>query len=300
MQQTTCLLPGGYWDAGGVLHRQADLTALTGREEELVADKAVCAAAAATAVLARCVRRIGTVEPVTQEVARELLVGDRQYLLIKLRQLTFGDRVDATVRCPWPDCGEPVDIDFTISEVPVKEVGPFAALHDVELSPEAAAASGLGSSAVRARFRLPNGGDQEALAPLLARNEAEALTGLLCRCIRGIGGDDGASEERVRNLSPEARVQIEREMEKAAPGVDLTLEAKCPQCARAFPVPFDVQDFFLGEARQSRDLLYREIHYLAYHYHWSEQEILDMTRDKRRRYIEILSDEMEQLNSATG
>jgi len=300
MQQTTCLLPGGYWDAAGVLHRQAQLTALTGREEELLADKAVCAAAAATAVLARCVRRIGTVEPVTQEVARELLVGDRQYLLIKIRQLTFGDRVEAVVRCPWPDCGESVDIDFTISEVPMKNAGARAGFYDAELSPEAAAASGLGPGAVRARFRLPNGGDQEALAPLLARNEAEALTRLLCRCVCGIGADDSASEEQVRNLSPEARVQIEREMEKAAPGVDLTLEAKCPQCARAFPVPFDAQDFLLGEARQSRDLLQREIHYLAYHYHWSEREILDMTRDKRHRYIEILSDEMERLNSATG
>lgn len=301
MEQATCLLPGGYWDANGVLHRKAELTALTGREEELLADKAAgITASLVTALLVRCVRCIGTIQPVTEDVARELLVGDRQYLLIKLRQLTFGDHVDATVRCPWPDCGEAVDIDFKISEVPIKENGASTPLHNMELSPEAAATSGLGSDELRARFRLPNGRDQEMLAPLLARNEAEALTQLLCRCICSIGAEEHASPEQVRKLSSAARLEIERQMEQAAPGVDLTLEAKCPQCGRAFPVPFDAQDFLFGEARHGQDLLYREIHYLAYHYNWSERDILDMTREKRHRYLEILSNEMERLNSATS
>jgi hypothetical protein len=64
-------------------------------------------------------------------------------------------------------------------------------------------------------------------------------------------------------------------------------------------VPFDVQDFFFGELRTSRDLLYREVHYLAYHYHWGEREIMDMPRQKRRIYIDILAEEMGKLNDGT-
>ena len=60
-------------------------------------------------------------------------------------------------------------------------------------------------------------------------------------------------------------------------------------------MPFDPQEFFFGELRTSRDLLDREVHYLAYHYHWSEQEIMAMPRDKRRRYIVVLADELEKL-----
>jgi hypothetical protein len=45
-------------------------------------------------------------------------------------------------------------------------------------------------------------------------------------------------------------------------------------------------------------MLYRQVHYLAYHYHWSEHEILEMPRDKRLAYIEILADEIERLNNA--
>jgi hypothetical protein len=149
------------------------------------------------------------------------------------------------------------------------------------------------------RFRLPTGADQETLSPLLARNEAEALGLLLARCVQQIG-DHTADPERVQRLSPLARLEIERHMEATAPGIELTMDAGCPQCGRAFAAPFDAQDFILGEVCASRDLLMREIHYLAYHYHWSEGDILAMPRERRRRYIEILADEMEALNDAAA
>ena len=85
-------------------------------------------------------------------------------------------------------------------------------------------------------------------------------------------------------------------MRLLAPGVEQVMEAGCAECGRTFLVPFDVQRFFFGELRTDRDLLYREVHYLAYHYHWSEHEIMSMTRDKRRTYLEVLAEEIERLN----
>lgn len=296
--QTTCILPGGFWDTHGALHREVELTALSGREEELLADRNVGAAALVTAVLARCVRRLGPWQPVSEDLIRGLLVGDRQYLLMKLRQITFGDRVEALVRCPWPDCGEAVDIDFFVSQVPLKEAQARSRLCTLDLSETAAAESALGAGA-SVCFRLPTGADQELLSPLLARNEAEALTALLSRCVEQINAA-AADPEVVQRLSPAARLEIERAMQAAAPGVELTMDAKCPHCQRSFAAPFDVQDFILGEARGNRDLLMREIHYLAYHYHWSEQDILSMPRERRRAYIDILADEMERLNDAAA
>ena len=87
-------------------------------------------------------------------------------------------------------------------------------------------------------------------------------------------------------------------MEEAAPQVDLTLEAHCPECERAFAVPFDLLGFFLGECKTSRELLYREVHYLAYHYHWSEQDILALPREKRRTYITLLAEELRRVSHA--
>ena len=63
---------------------------------------------------------------------------------------------------------------------------------------------------------------------------------------------------------------------------------------------FEIQDFFLGELRTYLELLFRETHYLAFHYHWSEQEILAMPKIKRRKYIEILADEIQRINNAVS
>jgi hypothetical protein len=291
---TVCVLPGGYLDGGGVLHREAELARLTGREEEMLAGLAEPdAPVLVTRILARCVRRIGTVEPVTEEVARRLLIGDRQYLLLKLREVTFGARVEGTLSCPWPRCGARVDIDFTTGDVPVKRCDAVEAAFRLELSPEAAFEDAAGVRRRTVVFRLPTGEDQEVLAPVLARNPAEALGGLLERCLV-----DGAAADLAERLPPRARLELERAMEAHAPALDLEMALTCPECGRGFTAPFDLQDFFFGELRTSRDLLYRQVHYLAYHYHWSEREIMEMPRDKRLAYIEVLAEEIEALNHA--
>ena len=293
---STCLLPGGLIGDDGGVHREAVLVPLSGREEELLADhRGEAPAARVTAVLARCVRRIGPVE-VTDNVARRLFVADRQFLLLKLREVTFGDRVAGTLACPWPHCGARMDLDFSTRDIPVSESEEVAATYRVELDAADAPEGADGRRHRTLAFRLPNGADQEALGTLLADDPGGALTALFERCLVGtdIGWDD--VPDLVANLSPRARRAIERAMEAHAPRVELEMDLTCPECGRASTVPFDVQDFFFGELHTSRDLLYRQVHYLAYHYHWSEREILDMPRDKRLAYIDVLADEIEALN----
>jgi hypothetical protein len=295
---STCLLPGGLVGDDGVVHREAEFVPLSGREEELLADRrGESPAARVTAVLARCVRRIGAVE-VTPAVARRLLVADRQFLLMKLREATFGDRVAGTLSCPWPQCGARMDLDFSTRDIPVRSAEEVAATYHVELTEAEAPRDASGRRHEGLTFRLPNGEDQEVLGPLLPEHPARALTGLLERCL--LGTDAGWDEvpDLVAALSPHARQAVEQAMETHAPRLDLEMDLACPECGRASTVPFDVQDFFFGELQTSRDLLYRQVHYLAYHYHWSEREILDMSRDKRLAYIEVLADEIEALNDA--
>lgn len=293
-----CILPGGYVDRTGTVHSNVELTPLCGREEELLAgSENPVGMALITTILSRCVSAIGNISPVSEEVARDLLVADRQYLLLKLREATFGERVRANIFCPWPDCGKKIDIDFSIKDVPIKGSADKGPNYCMELSPEAALIGKHGDEYREIVYRLPNGGDQEAIFPLLSENEARALTMLLKRCILSIGPVKNPGYELISNLSPLARMEIESQMKEVSPMVELTMGATCPVCSREFAVPFDLQDFFFGELRTSQDLLYREVHYLAYHYHWSEREIMEMPREKRRRYIEVLADEIERLNN---
>jgi hypothetical protein len=300
MQKLKCKLPGGFIDQNGVLQQEAELVPFSGYEEELLCEKGNRASATlVTVLLSRCVLRIGNICPVSEEVVRALLVADRQYLLIKLREVTFGNTIKSTIACPWPDCGKKVDIDFTTNDLPVRESAEKGPFYTMELSREAAWKNENGQEYREIRFRLPNGGDQEVVAPLLPDNDAKALSALLERCVIGIGQLSDVNSQCIMRFSPVARREIERKMEAVAPKVDMTMTAVCPECGREFTAPFDLQDFFFGEFRANKDLLYREVHYLAFHYHWSEREIMGMTKDKRQRYIDVLADEIEKMNYAT-
>jgi hypothetical protein len=297
--QVTFLLPGGYRDLEGELHREVELAPLSGREEEDLAEgKPSASATVLTVLLTRCVRRIGTISPVAEDIVRRLLIADRHYLLLKLREATFGDRVQATVQCPWEECRKKVDIDFSLHDIPVRESAEKGPLYTRELSPEAAFSNERGEQYREVMFRLPNNEDQEAISPVVEDNEAQALALLLTRCICRLGPLHDPGPEVIHRLSPLARAEIERHMEEVAPHVDLTLAAYCPECGREFAVPFDLLGFFLGECKTSRELLYREVHYLAYHYHWSEHEILALPREKRRKYIALLAEELRRVSHA--
>lgn len=292
MDYCKCTLPGGYIDETGQIHKEVKLVPLSGREEELLVNTAERGGAAqVSTILSRCVKHIGTIDTVSEDLIRQLLVGDRQYLMLKLREFTFGERVQATVTCPWPGCDTDVDVNFNISDIPIKDANLTSLIHKCELSdiPD--------KETYTVRFRLPNGDDQESLSKLMTENNALASSNLLWRCIQSIGETVTPSLDQVRDLSSQARNQIEQQMQNLAPDMELNMEAVCPECDRSFTIPFDLQEFFFGELKTSRELLRREIHYLAYHYHWSEQEILSMTRDKRHEYIEVLADEIERLNS---
>ncbi|MGA1870566.1 MAG: DUF6760 family protein [bacterium] len=299
MDRIICQLPGGYVDQEGVVHREIELRALSGREEEyLVTQGERESASLVTVILSRCIHRIGLLSPVSEKEARNLLIADREYLLLKLREITFGDQVQATIPCPWPDCGKKVDIDFSLKDIPIKKLVDKGPYFTMTLSDEAAFTDADGEVYGDITFRLPTGSDQEAVSPYIQKNEAMALTMLLTRCIQNIGPLRAPGEELISRLSPLARMEIEKHMEAVAPRVDLTMVTTCPECGREFTAPFDLHEFFFGELRISLDLLYREVHYLAYHYHWSEEEIMKMSREKRHKYIEVLADEIERVNNA--
>lgn len=291
------MLPGGYVDRAGAIHREVELAPLSGREEELIAAApGRDLPALVTAVISRCARRIGAVSPVTATIARELLVTDRLFLLLKLRELTLGRELRAQVACPWPDCDRLITVRFSVDDVPVVVAEGRAPRYTLALSPEAAAASRLGDGERQVVFRLPDGADQELLTPLVDADEIAAEVRLLARCVEQIGPHRPPAEAVIARLPPAARSEITRRMAAVAPQVDLTIESACPECGRAYRLPFDLPRFFFAELRAGRGALYREVHYLAYHYHWGEREIMGMSRRRRRAYIEVLAAEIERMN----
>jgi hypothetical protein len=271
---STVFLPGGLILDEARRIDEVELRPLTGREEEwLASNPSVPNAVAVSHLLTRCVVRLGGMPPASELIGK-LLVGDRQFLILQLRRLTLGGRFDAVMRCPA--CPGQMDVSFETGNIPIDSRPQSASSYSLELPEED---RGL---AREIRFRLPNGADQDAIVGIPIENAVEKL---LTRCLLEDGG---------RPLSPAERQAVNDAMENLAPQVDLQLDLTCPECGNAFTSPFDTSGFFFDEMRRGARQLLREVHTLAFYYHWSESEILSLRRDRRRAYLGLLSDELRR------
>jgi hypothetical protein len=291
------VLPGGYVGDDGVIHREVELSPATGREEELLSDVSpqTCTAGVVTSLLSCCLKRVGSVSPPPLPLVRDLLVGDREYLIFKLREMTFGPRVNAVIRCANAECGRPMDVTFSMAD-PGIEYKPVAERFFTERLSAPAGAQAIRGGAAEIEFRLPTGADQEALAPVFNTDEAQAVNQLAARCVRRIGDCTRIDADAIARLPEETRREIAALMERRAPQLALELELTCPECRADFVTAFDFTAFFLAEMKANLRHLEREVHLLAWHYHWSESEILSLSRRKRQRYVELVQEELERLN----
>lgn len=277
-------LPGGMVDAEGARHRDGWLRPLTGRDEDWLCSLAPTTrhAGLISALLARCVASIGPYD-MTAELSRELTVGDRDYLLVKLCEATFGHRMSRVLVCPQPDCGAKLDLDLTVDDFPVIEK-PVARSHRIRLDADGAA--------LEVDFHVPRGHEQELIAAS-ALTAPEALRDhLLASCVARIALCDGGDELPFTVLSSAARQTLAVAIEDRAPRIDLDLEMTCPACAVSFELAVDPAAVLLDELAAGRGALERELHLLAFHYHWSLDELLQLTRPRRRRFLQLLSEEL--------
>lgn len=284
------LLPGGLFHNGSCI-RDVVLTAPSGKVEENLADlNGGSLASAVTILLSHCIESIGTITQITPEIVKNLLVGDRDYLVLNLRQITYSDKVDAAIKCPNEECREKFDIDFNLSDIPLKQGHVSTEIFSLQLPKGTKPKTQNTNNCFHVEFRLPSGGDQEDLAALMNKNETEAENKLLKRCIQRIDGDAEIDKYLSILSKPSAKRKIEKAMAEHAPQLDLNMEITCPECEKAFILPFNISQFFIDELKINLNQLYREVHFLAFYYNWSEEEILAMPRKKRYKYLEFLNE----------
>jgi hypothetical protein len=235
-------LPGGLLGADGRRHRMVRVRELTGADEEVLAESGAGGARMVTRFLARVIVQVeGLQRGVDEDLVADMLVGDRDYLLLRLRQIELGDHVHQVMRCPSPACGKKVDVDFLVSEIEVRRAAELPASHRVRL--------GEGADAVEVTVRLPTGRDQEAIAGLAPANPAAANTRLFSRAVLKWGERGALDEEAARALPLRQRSQLAAFLERSSPGPDLYLDLQCPMCGADMGATFDLHGFFLPSAR---------------------------------------------------
>lgn len=283
-------LPGGFW-SDGVCYRDAEIRPLNGHDESFLLEVggSMAPVELASMLLSRCVCRLGRFSPAGLEQVRDLVVGDREALLLQIRRVTLGERMQCIVQCPEQGCGQKMDLELKISDLLVPAYEPGEAEYERVISGQ--------DAAYRVRFRLPTGRDLEAamVAAQASIDAAEEL--VLRRCICRLGNPQEQPSDDVNRVPsgplPLAVSQtLPQLMEKLDPQAELLLRLSCPSCQTDFQLEFDPAAYLLRELINSEGQFYRQVHLLGFHYHWSESEILSMTVARRKLYLGLLADEL--------
>jgi hypothetical protein len=203
------------------------------------------------------------------ESLAELSVGQRDALLLTLREWTFGPRMTGLTSCTR--CGEQLEFDCEAAQLRVSsEAAPPAALE-------------LSATGYELQFRLPNSLDLEQAAQ--CRDAAASQRLLLEQCL--LSARRGDSEVSAEHLPPEIREAASARMAEADPQADLQLHFSCPQCGHSWQARFDIESFFWSEISAWAVRLLREVHALARAYGWREADILALSPWRRQMYLRM-------------
>jgi hypothetical protein len=271
----------------GTWCREVLLRELTGEEQADLIEKCgqLLPALWTTTVLHRSACRNGSGEPLTEDWLRALTVGEREALILQLRRLTSGDRMQCVLECPAPDCGAKLDLELSVSDLLESPRTAQPEEHEAVLRD--------GASSWRVRFRLPTGADQEAVAALACDDVDAAVDVLLRRVVSTVVDEDGSE---VRDLPAILCRQLAKVMSELDPQAETNLHVTCSACGNTVDVLFDAASYFFQELQSSLGLMFHEVHLLAYHYHWSLKDILDMSSGSRRRFLQLLEEELTGAN----
>jgi len=97
-------LPRGYLDKDGIRHKEVTLREITGADQEAMLNPQLRSnpAKMLTALLARVLVRLGSLdkEHIDTAVTASLVKSDRDYLLMKLKEIDSGPDLEIDVECP--------------------------------------------------------------------------------------------------------------------------------------------------------------------------------------------------------
>lgn len=209
-----------------------------------------------------------------EELARKS-IGQRDAILLRLRELMFGPQLDCFAGCPW--CATPIEFSLETAGLLLPEGDPGAGPLQAHIAGH------------QVTFRLP------AAADLAALDAGGALDGgpealarrLVLPCILSVRKDD--LERAPDELPAEVLEAVADAMAEADPQADLRFAATCPSCRYEWSAVLDIVAFLWHEIDSWARRTLQDVHTLASAYGWSEDQILRLSPRRRRCYLELIA-----------
>ena len=194
-----------------------------------------------------------------------LTVGERDRLILGLRQQLLGDRFDCETLCPACDTHLELTLDSSQLLLP-RPLPTDAQLH-------------LHEDQYLATCRLPNSADLAA-----CNDQAHPADALLALCVQVV--DRSGAVIDARQLPKRMRDRVDAHIGALDPQAEILLDLRCPGCSHGWQAAFDPAAFLLHEIDAYALRILDDVHQLARAYGWSERDILAMRPSRRRRYLD--------------
>jgi len=202
------------------------------------------------------------------EVA-DLPLGQCDLLVLRLRELSFGSRMDALAECPG--CGAELDVVVDTSELICRTTMAChpAARHPLEVGDRAVVVRPL------------------TVGDLLAGSADRA--GLLARCVTASPAAEAAQPVPLPAellAEPAFLDAIEAELDLLDPQAAAGIDLDCPDCGASWQAAADVTEFVWSEVDRFARRLLLDVHALASAYGWTEADVLAVSPARRRFYLQ--------------
>lgn len=201
----------------------------------------------------------------------DLTIGQRDAILLTLRENTLGPTMQMYARCA--QCSENLELTVNVSDIRVMDP---SQLGPIERQ--------VRQNGYVVRYRLPNSWDLAYVRGLgdvmLARSELLQKSVLEAQYDGTIIGSEDLPDEIVEALTSR--------MEEDDPQADIQFNVRCPTCGFSWQTIFDVVPYLWTEISVAAQRLLIDVHALARAYGWDQDDILSMSSARRRFYLEAV------------
>ena len=239
---------------------------------------------ALTVLIAACAHVQGADHPLGVDAARALSCGERTRVGLAIAVASEGGVVRRILHCPEERCRTSVLFEMTLDDLPERAAPPASGTVRCPVPADRA-------QAVRgyATFRLPDGGDQEAVEATSSDFREVGLGGgpvlvrLLDRLLVSVSGHDLPGETAV--WSEEDRQSAWNAIRGALGGPDTETEVSCPLCGMRFVHRVSPLGWLRADPKESEHRLRDEVARLRARFGWTEEQALWLPRPERRRLL---------------
>jgi hypothetical protein len=253
MSSIEITLPVGLVDEDGKVINKVQIKEITAKVKKDLAKKQNLESPenVENSILQACIESMGSVSPVPQETIQKLYSADRDFIILKIRQISFGDKINGSYKCH--SCGENLSTDMSIDKdfsvyglPPVNEENTYTLDNGQKVrvftikEPE---------SGIELLCRYDTGLDRSRAAQMGNKNPLEIKMHLIRLCVISLTQGQKKipgplSLTYIENLPSRVWDYISIDWDSNQPGVDFNIEVSCATCSASTMWELNPRDFF--------------------------------------------------------